>query len=257
MSARTIIIFGIFLTLSVISILYYIGASYETSLKGVENATTTTTVSIATTTTTTTLPYAGSVSIANMKASNTSAENIAWLERRTFDLVNDERAAHNLTILKWNEDVTAVARAHSTDMATNAFFSHTGSDGSNVSTRLMADGVYYWNSSGENILMESGVSYYLTNILGIVKKIEYNTFEQLAQNATQGWLNSTGHRENILESKFDETGVGVYALNDSYYFTQDFIARIGCGYRNGPCCETEGYYPWCYVPWKCADGVCE
>jgi len=255
MNQLAVFIFGLFLLLSVFSIVDYIGANYETTLEGVEA--TTTTVSITTTTTTTTtLPYVGSVSIAGMKASNTSADNIAWLERRTFDLVNGERAAQDLTILKWNEDVAAVARAHSTDMAVNAFFSHTGSDGSNVSTRLMADGVYYWNSSGENILKESGISYYLVNILGMVKKTEYCTFEQLAQNATVGWMNSTGHRENILHEGYDETGMGVYAFNNSFYFTQDFIVRVSCGYRNGPCCETRGYYPWCYVPLKCADGVC-
>ena len=255
MNTLAVFIFGLFLLLSVFSIVDYIGANYETTLEGVD--TTTTAVSTTTTTTTTTtLPYVGSISIAGMKASNTSAENIAWLERRTFNLVNDERAAQNLTVLKWNEDVAAVARAHSADMAENAFFSHAGSDGSNVSTRLMADGVYYWNSSGENILMEGGRIYY-TNILGIIEwKTKYFTFEQLAQNATQGWMNSTGHRENILHEGYDEAGMGVYVFNNSFYFTQDFIVRVSCGYRNGPCCETRGYYPWCYVPLKCADGVC-
>ena len=247
MNLSAVFIFGVFLTLSVLSILYHIGASYETSLEGLETTTTTT----SSTTTTSMPPYAQGFSAAGTKASNTSADNIAWLERRTFGLVNDERASRNLTILRWNEDVAAVARAHSADMAENAFFSHTGSDGSNVSTRLMADGVYYWNSSGENILMESGVSYYLVNILGMVKKTEYCTFEQLAQNATVGWMNSTGHRENILHEGFGEAGMGVYAFNNSFYFTQDFITRVSCGYRNGPCCEQAGYYPWCYVPLEC------
>ena len=88
MNQLAVFIFGLFLLLSAFSIADHIGANYETTLEGV-GATTTT---VSTTTTTTTLPYVGSVSIANMKASNMSADNIAWLERRTFDLVNDERA---------------------------------------------------------------------------------------------------------------------------------------------------------------------
>jgi len=255
MNQLAVFIFGLFLLLSVFSIADYIGANYETTLEGVE-ATTTTVSTTTTTTTTTTLPYAGSVSIANMKASNASAENVAWLERRTFDLVNDERTSRNVSALEWNIAVADVARAHSADMAANGFFSHTGSGGTNTSSRLQSGGVWYWNSSAENILMESGVSYYLTNILGMIKKTEYNTFEQLAQNATEGWMNSTGHRENILHEGYDETGMGVYVFNNSYYLTQDFITRVSCGYKNGPCCETRGYYPWCYVPWKCAENVC-
>jgi uncharacterized protein YkwD len=246
MDARAIVIFAIFLGLAVLSILYYIGANYETAIEGIE--TTSTTVS---TTTTTTLPYAGSVSIADTKASNASAENVAWLERRTFDLVNGERTARNLTALKWNDAVASVARAHSADMAANGFFSHTGSGGTNVSSRLQSGGVWYWNSSAENLLMEGGAVYY-TNILGIIEwRTKYFTFEQLAQNATQGWMNSTGHRENILNPMLDEAGVGVHAFNDSYYFTQDFIVRVGCGYNGGPCCHEAGYMPWCYVPLAC------
>lgn len=250
MGARTIVIFAMFLGLAVLSTLYYIGASYETAIEG------TTTTTTATATTTTTMPYAGSASIAGIAASNASAENVAWLERRTFDLVNDERASRGIAALKWNDAVAGVARAHSADMAANAFFSHAGSNGTTASSRLQSGGVWYWNSSAENILMESGVSYYRVNILGMVKYTEYNTFEQLAQNATGGWMNSTGHRENILNAALDETGVGVHAFNDSYYFTQDFITRVDCGYNGGPCCVEAGYRPWCYSSWSCSDGTC-
>jgi len=191
-----------------------------------------------------------------MAASNTSAENIAWLEQRTFGLVNDERTSRGLQPLLWNDAIAAVARGHSADMAVYDYFSHTGSDGSNVSTRLLAGGVAYWNQSAENILKESGISYYLVNILGMVRSTHYNTFEQLAQNATVGWMNSTGHRENILTPELDESGMGVYVFNDSYYFTQDFIVRTDCGYTGGPCCQKTGYYPWCYVPLTCTGNVC-
>jgi hypothetical protein len=80
------------------------------------------------------------------------------------------------------------------------------------------------------------------------------------------WMNSTGHRENILASEFDESAMGIYVLqgnmgdssymNVTYYFTQDFITRIPCGYVNSSCCMTTGYLPWCYVPWECRNGIC-
>jgi len=252
MDVRSVVVFVVFLSLAGLAMFYYVGLGYETSIETAETTTTT----AAAASTTTTQPYTGSASIADMKASNASAENVLWLERRTFDLVNEERASHGLGALSWNEEVAEVARGHSEDMAVNGFFSHTGSDGSNTSARLRAGDVWYWNSSAENLFMSSGVSYYVTNVLGMVRKTEYSTFEQLAQNATQGWMNSTGHRENILNAGLDEAGMGVYVFNDSYYFTQDFITRVVCGYNGGSCCEEAGYYPWCYVPWKCEDGTC-
>jgi len=181
--------------------------------------------------------------------------------------VNEERTTRGLGELKWNDEVATVCRAHSEDMAVHGFFSHTGSDGSNTSVRLKSAELYYWNLSGENILMQSGIDYYTTNFLGKIKKVEYKTFEEIAHEAAEGWMNSTSHRENILTAGFDESGMGVYVLegaldkssfsNVSYYFTQDFITRVDCGYKGGSCCKTVGYLPWCYVPWKCANNVCK
>lgn len=251
MGSNLIAAVGIIAGIVLLVMLYYTGSGNPNPVPG----TTTTMPFSAATTTTTTVQSIGS-SIGSMKASNTSAENIAWLELRTFELVNYERTSHGLSALQWSDTIASVARAHSADMALNAYFSHTGSDGSNVSSRLQAGGVYDWNESAENILEESGVSYYMVNILGIVRQTEYKTFEQLAQNATQGWMNSTGHRENILTPTLDRSGMGVYQFNGSYYLTQDFVTTVSCGFKAGPCCVQEGYYPWCYVPWKCKSGLC-
>jgi uncharacterized protein YkwD len=209
----------------------------------------------AITTTRTTQPMAKTTTIP--PENNT----IEWLEQRTFDLVNEERTKYGLNELEWNNEILDVCRLHGTDMAENDFFSHTGSDGSNVSGRLMSAGIYYWNFSGENILMTDGVDYYTLNLLRQVKEIKYKSFEELAQSAVVGWMNSSGHRENILAAWYDESAVGIYVLNESalnisYYFTQNFITRAVCGYKGGECCTTAGYLPWCYVPWKCVNGIC-
>src|SRR5688572_22697827 len=52
------------------------------------------------------------------------------LERRIFDILNAERRSQGLADLEWNDEVAAVARLHSQNMAEEKFFSHRGSDGS-------------------------------------------------------------------------------------------------------------------------------
>jgi uncharacterized protein YkwD len=95
------------------------------------------------------------------------------------------------------------ARSHSYDMAANNFFSHTGSDGSTPGDRASRSG-YTGGSWGENIA--AGRS--------------------SAQAAIDGWMQSTsGHCENIMNSRYRLIGVG-YAFSSSsayqHYWTQDF-----------------------------------
>lgn len=207
-----------------------------------ENAFSIITTTTKITTTTTTLP---------------TVETMAWLEWRVHELVNEERMAHGLQNLTWDNAIVNVARGHSEDMAEHGYFSHTSLDGSNLTTRLYAGDVYYWSRNAENILMMSRVDYYVVNIFGKIVNTKYKTWEQLANDTVAGWMNSTGHRENILVANFTHAGVGIAEDgNNSYYFTQNFITRIECGYKDGECCKTEGYLPWCYKPWDCVGGFC-
>ena len=212
-------------------------------------ATTTTTTSPMQAATTTTQP--GPITTTTIVSEYASTENygtLAWLEKRTFDLVNDERAGMGLERLLWNEEIADVCRLHSKDMADHYYLFnesvynvHTGSDGSNSSYRLIRDGVLYWNLTGENVAMIQ------TTRMGM---------EEVAQEAVEGWMDSPTHRANILRPEFDEAGMGARTSNDTYYFTQDFIGRVTCGYKQSFCCYTKGYEPWCYNPWRCVDGVC-
>jgi len=206
----------------------------------------TTTTGVMPTTTTTIVEY----------AANETNDTLEWLEKRVFDLVNYERTSRGLHGLKWDEEIAEVCRLYSKDMADNDFFSHTGSDGSNSTDRLLRGGVYYWNLTGENIAKVSIIESYLVNTRGEVVETRYKTFEQLAQDAVDGWMESPNHRANVLHSEFDEAGMGVAEFNDSYYFTENFIVRVHCGFKGGACCETSGHLPWCYTPWKCEANVC-
>ncbi len=84
----------------------------------------------------------------------------------------------------------------------------------------------------------------------------YNTEQELEAQTVNGWMNSPGHRKNILTPDFNETGIGIAEINNYLIITQVFIKKIDCGYKNGPCCIKEGYYPSCYIPFICKSNTC-
>lgn len=114
-------------------------------------------------------------------------------------LVNQERAKVGCSALTVNAKLTAAALNHSKDMAAHATMSHTGSDGSDPGQRITGSG-YNWMTYGENVAYG------------------YSTPEEVMT----GWMNSPGHRENILNCAFKEIGVGLAQPNS--YWTQDFGA---------------------------------
>lgn len=131
------------------------------------------------------------------------------IENEIFTLINQERTSRGLTALAKNLNVAAVARAHSQDMIDRDFFSHTNPDGDGPADRLVAAGLR-WGAYGENI----------AKILGGT---------DLAQEAVTMWMNSTPHRNNILNATlFDETGVGVAldAASGTTFFTQVFFTPL-------------------------------
>ncbi|KAG7393309.1 8-oxoguanine glycosylase ogg1 [Phytophthora boehmeriae] len=118
-----------------------------------------------------------------------------------LDRVNDERAAQGLAALCLNSKLQEAAQSHSDDQAVNDFMSHTGSDDSTMSQRVDNAG-YDWNGVAENVAA------------GQVDVAE----------VMDAWMNSEGHRHNILG---DYTMLGAaYAYNGDgrykHYWTQDF-----------------------------------
>lgn len=129
---------------------------------------------------------------------------IAAFERAAFDLINGERVAKGLKPLQMDNAVRVVARAHSADMAARNFFDHVNPDGLSPFDRLANAGILY-QAAAENIAWNSG-------------------FSDPSETAVNGWMNSPGHRTNILNGVYTHTGMGVaYDRNaDAYYFTQVF-----------------------------------
>ncbi|MFJ5519344.1 CAP domain-containing protein [Streptomyces griseoluteus] len=116
---------------------------------------------------------------------------------RIVELVNAERAKAGCSPVALNSTLTKAAQDHSADMAAHNTMSHTGSDGSDPGSRITAAG-YQWSAYGENVAYG------------------YSTPEQVMA----GWMNSPGHRENILNCSFKEIGVGL--AQPGSYWTQDF-----------------------------------
>jgi len=132
---------------------------------------------------------------------------VSILERMIYINVNSIRERHNLPALEWAADVAEVARRHSQDMAGRGYFAHENPEGELVDDRLKKEGVVFTVSS-ENIFK-------CTNYPDVVKQ------------TIEGWMESLGHRANILNKEVNETGVGVYKVKgkNEYYITQNFIKR--------------------------------
>ncbi|USX51474.1 CAP domain-containing protein [Lentzea sp. HUAS12] len=117
-------------------------------------------------------------------------------EQAVLALVNDARAAAGCKALVIDDRVTTAAQAHSTDMANKNYFSHTSQDGRTFDVRMKEAG--YPRPGGENIAKG------YANAQAVVK----------------GWMNSTGHRENIENCSFTTMGVGLDTRGN--YWTQNF-----------------------------------
>ena len=115
-------------------------------------------------------------------------------------LVNSERAKAGCSALAVNAALTKAASDHSTDMATRNYFSHDTPEGVDFSARITAAG-YAWSGAGENIAMG----------------------QANAASVMDSWMNSSGHRANILNCGYRDIGVGVAANGaGQLYWTQDF-----------------------------------
>jgi uncharacterized protein YkwD len=137
----------------------------------------------------------------------TSLGSAKQVEARTFELMNEQRRALGLQILPWDEQVVAIAREHSENMAAQKFFSHKDSNGSFVDDRAAKAGIFNWLAIGENIAFMKG-------------------FDDPAVMAVEKWMQSASHKKNILNGQWRASAIGIATAADgSIYFTQVFITR--------------------------------
>lgn len=143
---------------------------------------------------------------ANNKIAGKSKKDFR-LEKKVFELINEERADNNLPELDWSDEVAEIARLHSENMANFKFFSHQDLDGWMVNDRADALGINKWRAIGENIAFNRG-------------------YNNPAESAVERWMQSATHRENLLNNRWKESGIGIAIAEDgTYYFTEVFLLR--------------------------------
>ncbi|HXV44511.1 MAG TPA: CAP domain-containing protein [Anaerolineae bacterium] len=128
------------------------------------------------------------------------SRRLPTFEERLLDLINAERTARGLTALSADSTLMQVAEAHSRDMRNRDFFNHINPDGLGPGDRLDNAG-YRWQRWGEII----GAAY------------------ATPQAMLNGWMNSPGHRANLLNPNFSEIGLGYVSGGEyDYYWTAVF-----------------------------------
>jgi uncharacterized protein YkwD len=121
------------------------------------------------------------------------------LEKQIFIQSNTQRTGKNLPAVTWEDNLAVTARFHSSDMGTRSFFSHINPDNIGPFFRISKLHRRYIGTVGENIVKITKDS----SNPGIMAKKIVNL-----------WMNSTGHRQNILNKDYTTLGVGVVETTD-------------------------------------------
>ena len=135
-------------------------------------------------------------------SSGSTTSSLTADEKEVFNLINQQRAANGLSALKIDEEVQRVARIKAQDMVNNNYFAHNSPTYGTPFQMLNSFKISY-RSAGENIAGNSSNSA-----------------------AVNAWMNSPGHKANILNSSYNYTGIGV--VNGSKYgkiYVQMFIGK--------------------------------
>lgn len=125
-------------------------------------------------------------------------QNLSYVEQ-VVNLVNEERAKEGLAPLTLNTKVAAAAQVRAEEIVTS--FSHTRPDGSSFATALKEQNISY-RRAGENIAWG----------------------QKSPEEVVNAWMNSSGHRANIMNENFTSIGVGYYRQNGVNYWCQLFTA---------------------------------
>ena len=127
----------------------------------------------------------GSTSTGNSGTSVTQTSSMNSDEKEVFDLINKQRTNNGLPALQNDSEVQRIARIKAQDMVDNNYFSHNSPTYGSPFDMMKSFKVSY-KTAGENIAANSSNS-----------------------SAVTAWMNSSGHKANILNSSFNYTGIGV------------------------------------------------
>jgi uncharacterized YkwD family protein len=133
-------------------------------------------------------------------AETQNTSTLSAYEQKVVDLTNQERAKNGLPALKVDLTLSKMAREKSRDMSANGYFSHTSPTYGSPFDMMKKYGISY-RYAGENIAMG----------------------QRTPEEVVKAWMNSEGHRKNILSANFNYIGVGY--VSQGNYWTQEFIGK--------------------------------
>ena len=163
-------------------------------------------------------PAAGNAMACDNVNSRPGSAGQAQLESATVCLLNNARQQHGLGRLRANGRLSTAAAAHSGDMVRKRYFSHTSRTGRDVVDRLRNSGYIPGATSwvvGENIAWGSGG-------------------RSTPRSIVSAWMNSPGHRQNILSRRFREIGIGVAFDTPTGSYSTGATYTTTFGTRSGP-----------------------
>lgn len=132
-------------------------------------------------------------------AANYGSTQIESYARQVAAIVNSERAANGLSPLKYSDQLSEAALVRAAEIQSS--FSHTRPNGASCFTAIKEAGISY-TTAGENIAYG----------------------QRTPEEVMNSWMNSSGHRANILGQNYEYIGIGVTYKNGTYYWTQFFAA---------------------------------
>lgn len=130
------------------------------------------------------------------------------VEARIHERINAIRADNDLSQIDHDDAIASIARTYSHDMAEREYFSHVNPEGKGPDDRFGDLYPRKCHAIGENLA--------LVSVTGATDANE------IAERIVTGWMNSEGHRENILTARWDSEGIGVYFDDGRVYATQEF-----------------------------------
>ncbi len=165
----------------------------------------------------------------NSQISTPDTINAQTFESKIHEQINQKRAENGFSQIGFNPKLADIARLHSQDMAGRGYFAHETPDGHNFDYRYAQAGFTCQITIGTTIyegaenLFQAwtfGKIYY-TN--GVETRRDYYSEDELARAVVDGWMNSPGHRKNILTPYWETEGMGVFIAQDGKVFvTENF-----------------------------------
>lgn len=155
-----------------------------------------------------TVPYAQPK---QKKTHDQRVKELRQIESYILEKTNRARLDNRLPSLRLDETLSRIAREHSEDMVKNNFFDHTNLRGENATRRAERNG-YRVQRQGEDGRLRAGVAENINQVLdGRNLGADYlvDSPESAARRLVETWMASTGHRQNILNPKYEAIGIGV------------------------------------------------